>query len=176
MSFRAEFSFVFLEHIFFFFFATVMFFQMILSGVEFGICSFWTYLKMACFPLANDYLFLWKKDKIFFFFFGSNSALQKGLQTERRKCRRTNFPLCLTQNILLKLRVAPSTKVNICAKGTMPDAILRHPQFTLFPFESLKHKSFTLWNLASRGKEVNIRKYTLEKVQDFFADNLLLIS
>lgn len=52
----------------FFFFATVMFFQMILSGVEFGICSFWTYLKMACFPLANDYLFLWKTDKIFFLF------------------------------------------------------------------------------------------------------------
>lgn len=132
--------------------------------------------KNGMFSPGKRLLISLKNGQDFFFFFGSNSALQKGLQTERRKCRRTNFLLCLTQNILLKLRAAPSTKVNICAKGTTPDAILRHPQFTLFPFDSLKHKSFTLWNLASRGKEVNIRKYTLEKVQDFFADNLLLIS
>lgn len=49
----------------------------------------------------------------------------------------------------------------------MPGAILRYPQFTHFiVFDSLKYKSFKLWNPASKGKEVNIRKYILEKVQD----------
>lgn len=37
-----------------------------------------------------------KSGLFFFFFFGSNLALQKWLQTKRRKCRRTNFLLCLT--------------------------------------------------------------------------------
>lgn len=61
MFFIAQFSF-FLK-----IFCKVMFFQTILSGVEFEVCSFWTYRKVECFSLANDYFF--EKQTSFFFFF-----------------------------------------------------------------------------------------------------------
>lgn len=54
-------------------------------------------------------------------------------------------------------------------------ANLRHPQSThLIVFHSLK-QSFKIMNMASKGKEVNIRKYTSEKSTEY-SDELVLIS
>lgn len=57
---------------------------------------------------------------------GPDQPLRKYFSLKKRDYRRNNVLLCLTQNILLKLRAVPSAKVNICVKGTLAGAILRH--------------------------------------------------
>lgn len=78
-------------------------------------------------------------------FWGSNSALQKILQTRRGGSAGELASYRAFHTTLLKLRAAPSAKVNICANGIPPGAILRHPQCTHFTvLDSIKRKSFKL--------------------------------
>jgi hypothetical protein len=61
-------------------------------------------------------------------------------------------------------RAAPSAKANICAKD--PTARCNLNTSSIYSVWLFKIQYFKLWNPASKGKEVNIRKYILEKVQD----------
>jgi hypothetical protein len=94
-----------------------------------------------------------------------NLALQKILQAVRGGSTGEMTSCCaLHKTFCSNWRAAPSAKANICAKD--PTARCNLNTSSIYSVWLFKIQYFKLWNPASKGKEVNIRKYILEKVQD----------
>lgn len=132
--------------------------------------------KAECFPLANEDCFQ-KWTMFFFFFLIQLSPLENTSDCVRRKRSRTDFLLCLTPNILLKLRAAPSANVNICANRQAAGCNFKTS--STYAFYSARLFEIQVFSIPRPSKEEegsSHQKTHFRKSTGYVAGNWLLIS